>query len=217
MKTELAMRLIELRGRTGLSTKNFAEAIGWKASSYQHYETAYKKPYLPDALIRSLLDASAQLDLDVADIEALGRGTVVRADSEPVSVLFPRADLPILGKAMGGIGVFLDNGAKLGDTMRPLTLIGVKDAYAVYIDGESMYPRYLPGELIMVHPHKVVTRGSFVVVQYDDDGERHYTIKRFVKRTGNELHLEQLNPERPWVLRLDRVHSVHRVVGAIDT
>lgn len=217
MKSDLATRLIALRNKTGLSTADFAERLGYKPSSYQYYEGGYKKPYLPDHLIKALFTAAENLGLAPSDIEALGRPMVSLSGAKEPTALFPSADLPILGKVMGGIGVFMDNGGKLGDTMRPLSLIGVNGAYAVYIDGDSMEPRYLPGELALVHPHKVVNRNSFVVVQYDDDGERHYTIKQYIKRTGNELHLMQLNPPTPWVLPLDRVHCVHRVVGAIDT
>lgn len=218
MKTDLSKRLISLRESTGLSSLDFSKEIGMPASSYQYYEGGYKKDHLPSVVIKKLFAVADKLGMAVKDIEGLGRVSLMETTSPKAESLFPAADLPILGKVMGGVGMFFDNGQKLGDTMRPTSLIGIRDAYAVYIDGTSMEPRYYAGELAMVHPHKPYRRSDFVVVQYDDEqGERCYTIKRFVKRNGDNLHLEQLNPISDWVLPLDRIHFVHRVIGAVES
>lgn len=217
MKTDLAKRLVALRETTGLGSIKFANAIDWKPSSYQHYETKYKKSHLPPDLVNSLLAAADKLGMDKAEIRTLGTPAINAPETAPASSAFKGADLPILGRVMGGVGVFVDNGGSLGEAMRPMTLMGIRDAYAVYIDGSSMEPRYYEGELAMVHPLKPISRGSFVIVQYDEDETRHYTIKRYVKRSGGVLYLEQLNPSEMWELDMNKVHTIHRVVGAIDT
>ena len=122
-----------------------------------------------------------------------------------------------MGGARGGLeGIFADNGSRLGDTMRPTVLSNVKDAYAIYVVGDSMEPRYYGGELAFINPQKPINRGSFVVVQYDNKGERNYIIKQFIKKTSEYIVLLQLNPEKEMEIGINLVYSVHRVVGSID-
>ena len=62
-----------------------------------------------------------------------------------------------------------------------------RNAYAVYIVGDSMEPRYYAGELAHIHPGKPITIGAFVLVQIrpEHDGDTpKAVIKRLVKRTG---------------------------------
>lgn len=131
--------------------------------------------------------------------------------------LFSERTLDILGGARGGVeGAFVDNGTPLGETMCPTILTDVKTAYAVYVVGDSMEPRYFNGELAFVNPEKPINRGNFVVVQYDKAGERQYIIKQYVKKTHEKLVFLQLNPEKELEIASNLVHSVHRVVGSID-
>ncbi len=81
-----------------------------------------------------------------------------------------RKDLPTLGEARGGTdGLFFDNGAPSKSLVyRPPDLIGVEGAYGVYVNGDSMRPRFKHGELIYVNPAKPVSSGDDVVIQLDD-------------------------------------------------
>nr|prf phage 16-3 repressor ORF C [Sinorhizobium meliloti] len=63
--------------------------------------------------------------------------------------------LPVLGEAVGGEdGEYIFNGSVLDYVDCPPSLENVPNAYAVYIDGESMVPRFRPGETVWVHPTK---------------------------------------------------------------
>ena len=96
-------------------------------------------------------------------------------------------------------------------------LASVNNAYAVFVSGDSMEPRYLPGETVYVHPGKPVRKGHFVVVQIagdTDDAPPRGFVKKFVGWIGSRLVLEQYNP--PGEIEFDKadVISVHRIVLA---
>jgi phage repressor protein C with HTH and peptisase S24 domain len=126
--------------------------------------------------------------------------------------------LPVLGMAeCGPDGWSLWNGDIIDTIPRPSNLYGAPRAYAVYIVGDSMEPRYYSGELAHIHPGKPITIGAFVLVQIrpEHEGEApKAVVKRLVKRTGNKIVLEQYNPPKKFDVRTDDIVSIHRVVGS---
>jgi phage repressor protein C with HTH and peptisase S24 domain len=128
--------------------------------------------------------------------------------------------LKVLGMAeCGADGWSLWNGDVIDMVDRPASLAGVASAYAVYVVGASMEPRYYPGELVLIHPGKPVTLGAFVLVQRKPrhDGDPPLAvIKRLAKRTLSKITLEQFNPPRTFDIRNDDIVSIHRVVGASE-
>ena len=125
--------------------------------------------------------------------------------------------LNVLGMAeCGADGWSLWNGDIIDVTDRPANLRGVPGAYAVYIVGVSMEPRYHPGELVHIHPGKPLTIGAYVLVQRKArDGDTPLAvIKRLVKRSGAKIVLEQFNPHKTFEIRADDIVSIHRVVGS---
>jgi phage repressor protein C with HTH and peptisase S24 domain len=124
----------------------------------------------------------------------------------------PRDVIPIRSAGRGGDGqtMFLGDGP-IGFTRRPSSLQEVRDAYAIYMVGDSMSPRYEPGWLLHVNPYKPPKAGRDVVVTLADDG---VLVKTYRGYDGPTLVLEQLNP--PGEIRLDRaaVRDVHLIVGA---
>ena len=125
-------------------------------------------------------------------------------------------DVPVLGRAVGGDdGMYEFNGEVLGWEMRPPILAGVKEAYSVYVDGESMYPRYKPGETVWINPNLPASRGADVIVQlYPDDRDdppRGF-IKEFLGWTPNHLRLHQWNPAGEITFPRAMVKSVHTIV-----
>src|SRR5215471_12365645 len=57
--------------------------------------------------------------------------------------------IPAYGQAVGGKdGEFILNGNRIVDVLAPPSLQGVPDAYAVYVVGDSMEPRYFAGEAV---------------------------------------------------------------------
>lgn len=129
------------------------------------------------------------------------------------------ARIPAYGQAVGGRdGEFILNGNRIVDILAPPSLQGVADAYAVYVVGDSMEPRYFAGEAVFVNPRLPVRRGDFVVAQIAvEDGEPpHAYIKRFVARNARTLRLEQFNPKKMLEFPVGRVISVHRIIMGGD-
>jgi phage repressor protein C with HTH and peptisase S24 domain len=119
--------------------------------------------------------------------------------------------IPIRSAARGGgeQEMFLGDGP-IGYTPRPTNLAGVRDAYAIYMLGDSMEPRYEQGWLLHVNPFKPPIRGRDVVLYKTNDA---VLIKQFIRWESEALILRQLNP--PLELRIPReeVRDCHLVVG----
>ena len=126
--------------------------------------------------------------------------------------------LQVLGMAeCGPDGWSLWNGDVIDMIARPANLAGVPGAYAVYVVGASMEPRYHPGELVHIHPGKPLTVGAYVLVQRrpKNDGDPPLAaIKRLARRTGSKIVLEQFNPPKSFEIKSDDIVSIHRVVGS---
>jgi phage repressor protein C with HTH and peptisase S24 domain len=161
----------------------------------------------PDEVLRHAVAESAA---SVPEPPRPGRG---RPPSAAPSGIVRSADLiPIRSAGRGGTdqAMFLEDGP-IGYTSRPSNLSGVRAAYAIYMVGDSMEPRYEPGWLLHVNPFKPPTRGRDVVVYKQGQA---VLIKQFVGWEGDTLVLRQLNP--PDTLRIPRteVEECHLVVGA---
>lgn len=126
--------------------------------------------------------------------------------------------LAVLGSAEGGSdGHTPWNGDIVDYVPRPANLVGVPQAYAIYVYGTSMEPRYFPGELLYVHPGRPVHPGCFVLVQLKPRKEGEVPrafLKRLVRQTQTKLILEQFNPARQFDVKLADVLSTHRIVGS---
>lgn len=126
--------------------------------------------------------------------------------------------LPVLGSAEGGAdGNSPWNGDVVDYVPRPANLAGVPQAYAIYVYGSSMEPRYFPGEILYVHPVRPPTAGCFVLVQLkpkSDGDPPSALLKMFMKKTANKLVLRQFNPDRTFDVKLSDVVAMHRIVGS---
>ncbi len=104
------------------------------------------------------------------------------------------------------------------DVPAPPAIARVRDAYAVYVVGESMQPRYDPGEIVFVDPNRPVNPGHYVVAQIAGEGGEGPVgyIKRFLGRDSRQLRLEQFNPKKILTFPLKSVISVDRILMSGD-
>lgn len=190
-------------------------------------------------------DAEPNVPADAWYNDAAPRGRFARTDDEerhffapgdqvpapsrhqPNATLLPKQPvvttnkmLPVLGMAVGGAdGKYIFNGSIIDYVVCPPSLENVAGAYAVYIDGESMFPRFKAGETVWVHPGKPARRGDDVIVQIrpddDDDGSPPWGyVKEYVGRHGNRLVLHQYNPPSEIEFDIDEVLTIHPIVLA---
>ncbi|MBB2819043.1 UNVERIFIED_ORG: phage repressor protein C with HTH and peptisase S24 domain [Rhizobium esperanzae] len=124
--------------------------------------------------------------------------------------------LPVLGEAVGGSdGEYTFNGQVLDYVACPPSLANVLNAYAVWIDGESMYPRFRAGELAYVHPGLPARRGDDVIVQIrprEEDMPPRGFVKEMIGWASDQLVLHQFNPESQLKFPREIVVSVHPIV-----
>jgi phage repressor protein C with HTH and peptisase S24 domain len=128
--------------------------------------------------------------------------------------------MPVYGRAVGGReNGYEFNGEVVDRVACPPQLQNVRDAYAVFVAGESMEPRYYEGEVLYVHPSRPTPPGSFVVVQLHPEREgdpRPGLVKQLVKKTSAEVVLRSLNPPDAPLIKIPmaRVATVHAIVMA---
>jgi phage repressor protein C with HTH and peptisase S24 domain len=199
-------RVRERRHALKLSQPQLAKKAGITYQAIQQLEAGGGSKHL--VAIARALGVTAEWLAD-------GAGPVPRGGPSPRALA---EKLKVLGMAQcGPDGWSLWNGDVIDMVDRPASLAGVPNAYAVYVVGASMEPRYFQGELVMIHPGKPVTNGAFVLVQRKPkaDGEPPLAVvKRLVKRTATKTVLEQFNPVKTFDIRNDEIVSIHRVVGS---
>lgn len=69
-----------------------------------------------------------------------------------------------------------------------------ESTFALTVVGESMYPDFMPNEIIYIDPEVEATSGSYVVVRQNGDSEA--TFKQ-IMFDGSKRYLKALNPNWP--------------------
>lgn len=155
-----------------------------------------------------------------------GGQTIEKVDAEFAPDTIPGDDLvgdrnlPIYAAAMGGDGHEIVTFDAIDYVRRPAVLENVRNAYGLYVVGDSMSPAFEPGDTALVHPHKPPSRGRNVVL-YSVAPNGHPTataiIKYLVAFNDSEWTLRQFNPVKEFkVKRADWPHC-HRIVGKYDS
>lgn len=160
------------------------------------------------------------LGCSVDELLAAGEdGFVPQLVEVPQPAELPR-NLPVYGAAIGGAdGAFEFNGITHEFAERPPQLQGVRNAYGVYVTGDSMLPMFQPGWLLQVNPNRPLTAGCGAVVQVKPSGPHRPPlcyVKEFARRAGGRLVVRQYNPAAEMEWPLDRVIAAHRVVGIAE-
>ncbi|MEM6381114.1 MAG: S24 family peptidase [Pseudomonadota bacterium] len=147
------------------------------------------------------------------------RRSVPNSDPLEIASMTPR-DVPVFGTASGSILGTKSGAWQLTDepvdwVHRPPGLIGARDAYALYVENESMVPQHNPGDLVYVHPGRPVRSGDSVIVKIQN-AERETYIKRFRKRENGDVRCEQHNPKSTVTYKRDTVIGVHKVLSLAE-
>jgi phage repressor protein C with HTH and peptisase S24 domain len=170
------------------------------------------------ALARVLNCTVAELTGSSSDtpIAADGRSNLAVLDALPDAMPsnYGARDLKVLGVAAGSPeGWFnFDEAEVVEVAFRPPELAGVRDAFAIYVSGDSMADFGLySGTLLHIHPHRRPHAGQFVVL-VKTNGEAF--VKRLVARRNGTYLLAQSNPAGQFDVAEAEVRAVYAVVGA---
>jgi phage repressor protein C with HTH and peptisase S24 domain len=214
MKHEDVWRAIDtLAAENGLSASGLAKRAGLDSTTFNP-----SKRCMPDGRNRwpSTESVAKVLDATGASLEsfaslvsgarALASGGGSRAISRRV---------PLIGLAQaGGEGFFDDGGYPVGGGWDEVSLPEIADpnAYALEISGDSMYPVYREGDLVIVSPSAPLRRGDRVVARIRDG---QVMTKQLARRSARRVELKSLNPQHPdYSFDLSEVTWIHRIIWA---
>ena len=182
----LAERVRAARAALGLSQAELAARVGIKQPSLAAIETGEtRRP-------RFLLGLARALGVTP---EWLENGDEARpgAPMPPPAAL---RDLPVYASAEGGPGELLLNYEVIEWATRPPPLMGVANAFAMYVIGESMQPVYRPGDILLIHPGRPPRpEDDVVAILHDRTGQGFKAMVKRLRRMGAEtVQLHQFNP-----------------------
>lgn len=130
--------------------------------------------------------------------------------------------VPVLGTVVGGDEAdFHIDGGPVAYVRKPEAIANLAEVYALYVVGDSMYPRFKDGELVYVHK-RTPSIGDDVVVQLKPlpgDSMPRGFIKFLVKRTSTAWVCGQYNPDieihfsRDDIVSVDRILKLHELLG----
>ncbi|HLH11408.1 MAG TPA: helix-turn-helix domain-containing protein [Methylovirgula sp.] len=199
---ELHEKIRAARERHGLSQAALAQAVGVSQPAIKKIESGETKRS------RYLSDIMKYLGLEEED------RPVARPESGVV-------DFPIFAAAEGGPGEMVVSTDPIDIVARPWYLHNVKQGYGVVIVGESMIPKFEPGDIVIVNPRLPVLRNRpAIFVSGRERGEFTATIKMLVRETPAEWHVMQFNPpaggKREYALSKKIWTKALRVVGTYE-
>lgn len=124
-------------------------------------------------------------------------------------------DLPVYGTAAGSHlrGAFIMEGIT-DYVRRPIALVGAKDAYAIFVEGDSMAPEHRHGSLRVAHPNRPYGPGDTIVVQTMNGPMENMeaTIGNYLRKTADHLEIQKLNPPATVRISMSNVRKVHKIL-----
>ena len=175
-------------------------------------------PRLAKALDWSVQELQAEMQaagLRPADVNEAVPSDVPGAAVSADQLSYLPLDIPVYGVAAASVvGCFVIDG-QIDVVRRPPGLAQARNIYALYVHGESMFPRHRSGDLIFVSPDRPPRSGDDVVVQtrnHPGDVIQSW-LKEFDHSTEDVVLVRQLNPASTIEFRQDTVVSVHRVLS----
>lgn len=125
--------------------------------------------------------------------------------------------LPVYASAQGGTeGEMIISYDPVDWLPMPASLARVPGAFACYVVGDSMSPRFEPGEQIWVNPGKRPRPRDYVIIVLDDGaGTARCLVKRFIRETPSEVIVEEFQPvQRQFGIPRADVRQIMLIVGA---
>ncbi|MEQ8748320.1 MAG: S24 family peptidase [Amphiplicatus sp.] len=179
------------------------------------------------AAITRLLRGERRLRLDEAPKVAafFGRsqpGPAYQAPAPGSGAAFPAPaaesgarDLPVYASAQGGPDGMIIDYTPIEWIRRPPGLEGVVDAFAFYVVGDSMVPRFRHGERLLVHPRRPPRPGEDVLLILRDSlgDAANAMVKTLVARHDDRIVVAQYNPAKQFEVPIADVAELRLIVG----
>lgn len=210
---QIGARITQAREKKGLKKADLARRLGIKPVNITQWENGTTRPDV-ERLPAVAKELGVSVEWLLSENIHLESAPFVPQDGPR---FVPRArDFPILGSAEAGNGLFiLDTGNPIDFVNRPIGLANRRDAYGIYVQGDSMQPVYAPGDLVYVDPRRPPAIGRDCIVQLKPtgpEGEMRFMLKRLVKRMAHKWTFQQFNPEKEIELTDREIAAVHLIL-----
>lgn len=187
---------------------------------------------------RTLERLLAAAGSSLAEFEALRVGTESSPSTHPGAVgemsrrdwtPTPLPPLPLFTSSLAGEWLGTANGVELMGIRRdeildrlprPASLAVDRDAFAVTVVGDSMWPRFRPGCRIAVSPRSPVAIGDDVLVILRREAGAQgagdlVLLKELVRSSGGQVELRQFNPDIAFKVDASDVEAIYKVAGEL--
>ena len=172
------LRLKELRNNKGLSQAAIAERFGITQQAYANYERGTRQPDYDT--LKKLADY-----FNVTTDYLLGRDILPKNTAKKKKGI----KIPVLGRVQAGIPVdAIEEIIDYEEITEEMAAQG--DYFGLVIRGQSMMPRMLEGDVIIVRKQSDVDSGDIAVVLVNGNDA---TVKK-IRKTESGIELVPLNP-----------------------
>lgn len=178
-------RIKMLRKEHNLTQEELGAKIGVQKAAIQKYEKGTVKNIKRDSLIKlaKYLDTTPEYLLGWDDAPS---NAEIIDDSEFVMI-------PIIGRVAAGLSCFAENNITDYEPVHKSD-INTGEQYAfLRVIGDSMYPVFMEGDLVLVRCQTSVDSGSYAVVTIDEEDG---VVKKIVYGR-NFIELHSINPMYP--------------------
>ncbi len=178
-------RIKTLRKEHNLTQEELGAKIGVQKAAIQKYEKGTVKNIKRDSLLKlsQILNTTPEYLLGWDEIPS---NLEMSNDAEFIKI-------PVVGKVAAGISCFTDNNILDYELVNKNDVRGGEQYAFLRVVGDSMYPVFIEGDLVLVRCQTSVDSGSYAVVTIDgEDG----VIKKVVY--GKDfIELQSINPMYP--------------------
>ena len=176
------IRLKELRKKNGLSQAKFAKQINVAQNTVSNWENGNRSIDSEKAI--------AIAEFFGVTIDYL-LGNNIDNNIEPISLPKDVVKIPVLSRIPAGIPIeAIEDVLEYIEIPEEMTR-GGKEFFALKIQGDSMYPEYLSGDIVIFEVSPTCETGDDCAVMVNGDDA---TFKR-IERKENGIMVKPLNPE----------------------
>ena len=200
-------RIKQLLIKHGRSQRELAAALGLDPSAVTRILRGERRLRLDEApLVESFFGVAATIAPNIEAKPSTGNENPDR----------PPRNLPVYASAQGGPDGMRIDYEPVEWMRRPQNLEGVVDAFAFYVVGDSMSPRFRHGERLLVHPKRPPRPGEDVllILQQDDNSDFNAMVKTLVRQSSSEVTVAQYNPAREFTIERKSIDSMLLIVGS---
>ncbi len=180
-------RLRTLRKQKGITMKQLGAVVGVSESAISLYETGNRQP------------DNEQLK-KFADYFGVTTDYLLERTDDPQGNQFPAEEMyhiPVIATVAAGFGQSINGTTHQDYQLVPKSIVrgyNKEDLFVFVVSGDSMSPKFLPGDHVLVVRQPSVDPGDIAIVSYDDyeDG----TIKKVDYEPGCDyVDLIPINPK----------------------